>query len=193
MRPRFSKEFRSSESPRKVYKPQTGPSRPHHLTKPNGIQPLVYLTHGETLIQEAGLPRLPGQVGFAGDRPQDGELRAAPLPDDVENRLPPFDVFDGDLATNLRDMPVPTRHRRKKINQLAHWVNEVIPKLILPYMEYMHQTRSLRNQPDISQPVCMCQGGRSLEIAVVRFSGMQRIIMIMQPPSLRLAIQPLNL
>jgi len=181
MRPRFSKEFRSAESPRKVYKPRTGPSRPHHLTKPSGIQPLVYLTHGETLIQEADLPRLPGQVGFAGDRPQDGELRAAPLPDHVENWLPPFDVFDGDLAPNLRDTPVPTRHRRKKINQSARWANEVIPKLILPYMEYMHQTQSLCNQPDVSRPVCMCQGGRSLEIAVVRFSGMQRIIAIMQP------------
>jgi hypothetical protein len=96
------------------------------------------------------------------------------VPDEVDNCLPqPLDVFDGDLAPEFRDTPVPTRHRRKKANQTARWASEVIPKLILPYMEYMHQTLSLRNQPDVSWPICVCQeGGRSLEIAVVRFSGM---------------------
>lgn len=173
MRPRFLKKFRSADSPRKIYAPQPGPSRPHHLTKPSGIQPLVYLTHGETLIQQPNLPRLPGQVGFAGDRPQDGKLRAAPVPDVVDEGLQHFDVFGDDLAPDLHDTPVASHHRRKRANQTARWANKVIPKLILPYMEYVHQTLSLRNQPDVSRPICVCQeGGRSLQIAVVRFSGM---------------------
>ena len=56
------------------YMPTPGPSQHHHLskTKPTPQWPLVYLADGETLTQEYPLPRLPGQVGFAGDQPQDG-------------------------------------------------------------------------------------------------------------------------
>jgi len=172
MRPRFSKEFRSADSQRSplVHKPHPGPPRPHHLTKPSGIQPLVYLALGETLAQEPCLPRLPGQVGFVGDRPQDGELHPAPVPDDADDYLPHmFRPVVGDIGT-VDDVPVPTRHRRKRANQTARWTAEVIPRLILPYMEYMHQTLSLRNQGEDLQPICVCnQRGRSLNIAVVQF------------------------
>ena len=185
MRPRFSKKFRSANSPRSplTYKPHPGPPRPHHLTKPSGIQPLVYLTLGETRTQQPCLPRLPGQVGFAGDRPQDGELRPAPVPDDVDDNLPHmFGPVDPDIGT-VDDVPVTTRHCRKRANQTARWTTEVIPRLILPYMEYMHQTLSLRNQGDDLRPICVCnQRSRSLEITVVRFSSAS--IMIIQLSSL---------
>ena len=194
MRPRFSKKFRSADSPRSplTYKPHPGPPRPHHLTKPSGIQPLVYLNLGETLTQQPCLPWLPGQVGFAGDRPQDGELRPAPVPDNVDDHWPHmFSPVDGDIGT-VDAAPVPTRHRRKRANQTARWTTEVIPRLILPYMEYMHQTLSLRNQGDDLQPICVCnQRSRSLEIAVVRFSGASLIII--QLSSLIMNIQFLNL
>ena len=172
MRPRFSKKFRSADSPRKTYKPQPGPTRPHHRTKPGGIQPLVYLTHGETLVQQPCLPCLPGQVGFAGDRPQDGLLRPAPVPDDIDNHLPQpslaYDVFNESISDPL----VPSHHHRKRANQTARWANEVIPRLILPYMEYMHETSFLRNEAKVSQPICVCNQSRCLQIAVVRFAGM---------------------
>ncbi|KAF8219313.1 hypothetical protein L208DRAFT_1341568, partial [Tricholoma matsutake] len=60
----------------------------------------------------------------------------------------------------------------KRANQTVRWANKVIPKLILPYMEYVHQTLSLCSQPDVSWPICMCQeGGQSLQIAIVHFSA----------------------
>jgi len=126
--------------------PQPGPSCPHYLTKPSGIQPLVYLPMEKTLIQQPNLPWLPGQVGFASDQPQDGKLHAAPMPDVVDEGLQHFDIFGGYLATNFHDTPVASHHCRKRANQTAHWANKVIPKLILPYMEYIHQN-TLSLQP----------------------------------------------
>ena len=54
--------------------PTPGPSQHHHLSKfkPTPQRALVYLADGETLTQDYPLPCLPGQVGFAGDWPQDG-------------------------------------------------------------------------------------------------------------------------
>ncbi|KAF8230019.1 hypothetical protein L208DRAFT_1283873, partial [Tricholoma matsutake] len=64
----------------------------------------------------------------------------------------------------------------KRTNKTVHWANEVIHKLILPYMEYVHQTLSLRNQPDVSWPICMCQeGGQSLQIAIGHFSVLESL------------------
>jgi hypothetical protein len=64
-------------------------------------------------VQQCNLLQLLGQVGFAGDRPQDGELCAAPVPDMIDNGLLPSDVFGGDLAPNIS---VPSCHHRKRTN-----------------------------------------------------------------------------
>jgi len=75
------------------YMPTPRPSQHHHLSKskPTPQRPLVYLADGETLTQDYPLPCLPGQVGFAGDRPQDGLVL-------MPHQPPHLDNYDG---TNL--------------------------------------------------------------------------------------------
>jgi len=161
------------------YTPTPGPSQRHHLSisKPTPQRPLVYLADGETLTQDYPLPRLPGQVGFAGDRPQDGLVL-------VPRQPPPLDNHDGtnlgcdyDLPfqPNLEEPvdPAKSRHRRKRIAQWRRWDIEIIPALIGPYIKLLEATNSLRNNPPPpSKKACTCGDvGRNLAVTVVKFTG----------------------
>ncbi|RDB22450.1 hypothetical protein Hypma_010172 [Hypsizygus marmoreus] len=85
MRPRISKKNLQHGPPTpRSYTPSPGPKHAHALKK-GKVPPLVFLSHGNTLIQDRYLPHLPGQVGFAGNRPQDGGQRCPPLADADQN------------------------------------------------------------------------------------------------------------
>jgi hypothetical protein len=124
-----------------------GPSQRHHLSKstPTPHRPLVYLADGQTLTQDHPLPRLPGQVGFAGDRPQDGLTLVSRQSMDTDNANAAYDhepTFQPDM-----DEPVDfaqSRLRRKRVAQWKRWELEIIPMLIAPYMDLLESTLSLR-------------------------------------------------
>ncbi|RDB27721.1 hypothetical protein Hypma_003286 [Hypsizygus marmoreus] len=184
MRPRISKKnvHRGPPTPRS-YTPSPSPKRAHVLQK-GKIPPLVFLSHGNTLIQDRYLPRLPGQVGFAGDRPQDRIERCAPLadadqitePQDFEDN--PFMLHQQDDSDLVDQTPV-SRHRRKREKQWERWQQEVIPMLIGPYMELMCATKSLREPVPHLERACSCgENGRTLEVVLVRFDCLERISIV---------------
>ncbi|RDB16025.1 hypothetical protein Hypma_003466 [Hypsizygus marmoreus] len=121
MRPRIPKKELSRGPPTpRSYTPSPGPKHGRTTSKLR-VPPLIFLAHGNTLVQNHYLPRLPGQVGFAGDRPQDGLKRCAPLPDchqneendglteDLEN---PF-ILHQEPDDPVMDLSQVSRHRRK--------------------------------------------------------------------------------
>ncbi|RDB22423.1 hypothetical protein Hypma_010401 [Hypsizygus marmoreus] len=181
MRPRLSKKdrLRGPPTPRS-YTPSPGPKRAHVLQK-GRVPPLVFLSHGNTLVQDRYLPRLPGQVGFAGDRPQDGVQRDPPVADvDQNTESQVFDdnpfVLHEHSDSDLVDQTQVSRHRRKREKQWERWQREVIPKLIGPYMELMCATKSLCEAvPHIEKPCTCGEHGRSLEVVLVRFDFLERI------------------
>ena len=159
-----------------------GPSHRHHLSKstPTAHRPLVYLADGETLTQNHPLPRLPGQVGFAGDRPQDGLVLVSRRPVDSEDTDISATVYDHE-PTSHPDMeepvdPAKSRHRRKRVAQWKRWEIEIIPTLIAPYMDLLEATLSLRNDPPPPKlKSCTCgDPGRHLAVTIVKFTGESR-------------------
>lgn len=176
MRPRIPKDFTPTSSPLS-YAPIRGRA-PHYLSRPSGIRPLVLLPDERTFTQQRNLKLLPGQVGFAGDRPlnssslfsSDGS-QTADVTGDLED--PSGIMLFSSPFTNFAS-PV-SNHRRKRENQTVRWKSEVIPRLIMPYMRLVSETESFRlpiseDALDVTLD-CHCMG-RALEVIVVRFCGM---------------------
>jgi hypothetical protein len=120
----------------------------------------VYLSDGRTLAQGI-LPPLPGQVGFAGDRPQDGSRRPRAAPDDApEADHTPYDF--GPVYFDRRDPDAPSandsRHSRKRENQTTRWLHNIIPLLIPIYIELVQKTDNLRTLDALQHvdQVCTC-------------------------------------
>lgn len=166
-------------APPPSYSPVPGPPLPHHRKK-KPDRPLVYLHDGQTLAQDL-VPPLPGQVGFAGDRPQDNQddrPRAGP---DV---LPEYDVPDGgpiylNHATRDANDAEGTRHSRKRENQAARWMHTVIPLLVPLYIQLIQKSDNLRDLDKLSQipQECTCSTDdlagrgkvRHLKVALLRW------------------------
>lgn len=176
MRPRIPKDFTPTSSPLS-YTPIRGRAF-HYLSRPSGIRPLVLLPDERTFTQQRNLKPLPGQVGFAGDRPlnscssppADGS-QTADVTGDLEDPsgIMLFSSPSADFA------PAVSNHRRKRENQTIRWKSEVIPRLIMPYMRLVSQTESFRlpiSEDALATTLdCQCIG-RAIEVIVVRFCGM---------------------
>ncbi|KAJ6581299.1 hypothetical protein B0H19DRAFT_1251527 [Mycena capillaripes] len=103
-----------------------GPQLPHHRQKDLKIRPLVYLSNGRTLAQSV-LPPLPGQVAFAGNRPQDGTPRPR---------------TGADNTPDTSNTPH-SRHARKRQNQTTRWLQTIIPLLLPIYVQLVAKTDNL--------------------------------------------------
>ncbi|KAF9058419.1 hypothetical protein BDP27DRAFT_1148168, partial [Rhodocollybia butyracea] len=57
------------------------------------------------------------------------------------------------------------------------WVNEMIPKLLDPYMHLLRTTKNLSSEPSEHQRPCTCGNvdGRVLAIVVVRMCSLEQI------------------
>lgn len=127
---------------------------PHHLSIPKAPRALIY-TPAVTLTQHHNLPS--------------GAHARGPATADVEEVPAPFDAHN-----DIAPLPEITPHHKKRQQQWQRWETEVIPSLIGPYIQLLHQTQSLReNAPEVRYEPCTCgEKGRVLEIMIVRFSGM---------------------
>ncbi|EDR04602.1 uncharacterized protein LACBIDRAFT_304237 [Laccaria bicolor S238N-H82] len=180
MRPRIPKNFTPSSSPLS-YTPISGKAV-HYLSRPSGIRPLVLLPDERTFSQQRNLKPLPGQVGFAGDRPlnscsslsADGS-QTADVTGDLDD--PSGIMFFSSPSANIAASPV-SNHRRKRENQTIRWKSEVIPRLIMPYMRLVSQTESFRlpipEDAFATTLTCQCIT-RALEVIVVRFCVLERL------------------
>lgn len=173
MRPRLTKKDKLRSEAELSYAPRAGPSYPNHLSRAAAApaeRPLVFLPGGRTLTQNL-VPPLPGQVGFNGDRPQDGRARAPPLPDahtTMGSRAddPPFIIIDSDSTL------VNQRHRRKKRAQWLRWQEDIIPRLLPNFLELFHVTQSFRNLDDhaLTELACTCgEERKTSKVVVLRF------------------------
>ncbi|KAJ7493740.1 hypothetical protein FB451DRAFT_1387890 [Mycena latifolia] len=124
------------------YAPLRGLPIPHHRRK-DQTGPLVYLCDGQTLAQR-WLLRLPGQVGFSGDRPQDTADRPCTGPEagTAQPDFGPMHFDNGGAVDNLS----------------YRWKHEVIPTLLPIYIQLIHQTDNLHTLGALPEPrlECIC-------------------------------------
>lgn len=172
---RLSKKDKSRVAPldNSVYMPAPGPRNPTHLSRSSlspAKQSLVFLAHGKTLTQPR-LPPLLGQVGLNGDRPPLGPSQRG-VPDEVApDPGGLLFVVDSDVVTQQAD----SRNRKKRAKQWQQWQDVVIPRLLQPFMDLYHSSRSLRELDGLTvrRVGCMCgDKGKTLSVSVVRFTGM---------------------
>lgn len=133
--------------------------------------PLVVFPNGEILTQNSTLARLPGQVGFMGDRPV--------TLDDIAHAVDSADVAQThDLTQETyfheSELNSPSKHRLKRMKQSHVWTSDVIPGLIDTYLELQRKTRMLRDEPMLKVEKIRCEccpQSRLLRIWVVQFSS----------------------
>ncbi|KAG6809215.1 hypothetical protein H0H92_001122, partial [Tricholoma furcatifolium] len=125
-----------SYTPSLSYTPKAGPSRARVFAlKKKKIPALVFTGFGKTLLQPQYLPIRP-----LGSAPVENEVI---VPSD-EN---PF------LDEPLQQDDV-SRHRRKRENQWTRWKNDIIPDLLVPYMEHLRKSASLRDDVSVGAVSC---------------------------------------
>ncbi|KAJ3825201.1 hypothetical protein F5880DRAFT_1478695 [Lentinula raphanica] len=134
----------------------------------------IIFPNGVTLKQKNTLPRLPGQVGFRGDRPvnQEDLDRAA-----EENNLPIAALPESGFI-DVPDLSSPSKHRNKRLKQWERWTYEILPLITPHYLNFQHRTHSLRDETElcVEPHSCeCCQTSRKLKIWVVRFSKIEQI------------------
>ncbi|KAJ8591901.1 hypothetical protein M405DRAFT_701525, partial [Rhizopogon salebrosus TDB-379] len=75
----------------------------------------------------------------------------------------------------------------KRANQWRRWLEDIIPRMIVPYLSYIQETSSLRhaNVPgELHQYKGVCEAGcktRSLKVACVLFDALEEITIIACP------------
>lgn len=182
MHPRLSKKDKLRTENPPAYAPVPEQRHPNQLTRNPVVlseRPLVFLPGGVTLTQNL-VPPLPGQVGFNGDRPQDGSARPPPLPDGHTSFVPRDD--EPLLTTIIHDSSlVNDRHRRKKQAQWARWKDVVIPQLVQPFQEVFHLSQSFKTLDELvlPSPPCTCgEDKRKLTLVAVRFLRMCHFIFV---------------
>ncbi|KAE9382780.1 hypothetical protein BT96DRAFT_747706, partial [Gymnopus androsaceus JB14] len=64
----------------------------------------------------------------------------------------------------------------KRLAQYARWTDEVIPRLIGPYMKYVRESSNLAEELSVEAEECVClTKGLGLEVLVVRFNKLEKI------------------
>ncbi|KAL6302529.1 hypothetical protein BKA93DRAFT_827420 [Sparassis latifolia] len=112
--------------------------------------------------------------------------------DDLPVSSPELFFFDG-VYTSLLDEPAAirvARLRQKKARQWQRWATEVIPSLLLPHMELLRLSESLRQNVDIPR-ACTCSGEhvRTLKVVCVYFESLRYVninVCLCSPAALQL-------
>ncbi|KAK7438106.1 hypothetical protein VKT23_018272 [Stygiomarasmius scandens] len=142
-----------------------------------GPRPLVHLSGGQYLVQNPNLPRLRGQVGLNGDHPAEFDtedpIPAAPTTQHTDDNV---EFIMQESLNEVLVSPSKSTHRKKKERQWKRWLKEVIPTLVNPYMEMLKETDDLREDASLHlTDCCSCNGGRYLEVSVVRFNSIEKL------------------
>ncbi|KAL0564634.1 hypothetical protein V5O48_017411 [Marasmius crinis-equi] len=76
---------------------------------------------------------------------------------------------------------IPSANTRKRSAQMARWESDVIPKLLIPYMNLLRLTNNLHDKLEAKHWGCTCpsthKSCRQLEITVVRFHTLNKIVL----------------
>ncbi|KAK7459462.1 hypothetical protein VKT23_009445 [Stygiomarasmius scandens] len=144
-----------------------------------GPRPLVYLSEGRYLTQNPRLPHLHGQVGLNGDHLAEFE------DEELVTVVPAAQHTDADLESVPLEhcsyetpiSPSKNTHKKKKDRQWKRWLKEVILSLVEPYMDLLRRTDNLHLSASLQlRNRCSCNtGGCYLDVAVIRFTGIEKI------------------
>ncbi|KAK7025348.1 hypothetical protein VNI00_016059 [Paramarasmius palmivorus] len=190
-RPRISKKRKAAFAEAEVpTRPHYFPARAaHHSSNRQQARPIVFLSDGSTLSHNP-LSRLPyGQFGF----------RAPPFTDISESGstcetvsdlgvtqhvASDFDDSTGspsELDPNpilfIHSTPPPlSPHRLKRQRQSQRWLNEILPKLVQPYMDIVHHSKNFQIRlPEESLPCTCGKPSRVIAITIVRFANLEQV------------------
>ena len=181
MNPRIGKEAREKRKKRKPNHPTfdlvSVPITNHARARSPPMRPVVF-AKGGAFAQHHNLSSRKANDDLELNPEQSPRMKAhqsnADLPDEHgwnTGYATSFETTDFSTAGS-------SRHRRRRASQWATWNNEIIPKLIGPYMSLMAQTSSLRNLPQSQRLICQCnrENAQVLRIKVIRFFGLSFVI-----------------
>ncbi|KAG6914905.1 hypothetical protein DXG01_014628 [Tephrocybe rancida] len=149
------RHLKRGRPPTPSYTPIAGP--PHarvDILATGKLPSLIFVMHGQTLVQNQYLPR----------------NRKGACPAALQAVLDDENPFLDDGGVHTVD-PALSRHRQKREAQWARWQGEVIPRIIAPFMEYMCASKSMRELPTLCPQTCTCgEVGCTIEVLVVHFN-----------------------
>ncbi|KAJ3968127.1 hypothetical protein EV361DRAFT_806133 [Lentinula raphanica] len=80
-----------------------------------------------------------------------------------------------DSSSGVGDIGGPV-HKKKRMAQFHHWNNEVIPRLVRPYLQLLRLSSNLAEDPMWPPQECVCfNKPRKLDLVVVRFEKLERL------------------
>ncbi|KAL0566484.1 hypothetical protein V5O48_015526 [Marasmius crinis-equi] len=151
------------------------------------IQSCIFVADGQTVTQDPNLPVQFRQVGFqelplqnaptnSRHTPQQGdqaEIILAAGEGEGDPMAPP------DLCYKVP--ATPSANTKKRAAQAAHWETDVIPRLLMLYIELLRNTKNLHDEPRPKQWICTCplnhKSQRRLEITIVKFYTLSKIVL----------------
>ncbi|KAJ3816085.1 hypothetical protein F5880DRAFT_1494629, partial [Lentinula raphanica] len=120
--------------------------------------------------QRFPLPAPRGQVGFQFRPPNSNGLEPAP----VEHTGVTENIALLDPLPTLGETS--TSHKKKRFAQFQHWNDEVIPRLVRPYLAVLRATCNLAENPVGRSKDCVCLSkARKLDLVVVRFHRLENL------------------
>ena len=99
---------------------------------------LVVLPNSIELTQNSALPPLPGQIGLC----RDGPVARDDLDCVEADSAPPVIPFTEPEVFGGTDVQSPSKHRVKCLEQWEQWTTEILPELILPFLELQCKTHT---------------------------------------------------
>jgi hypothetical protein len=159
------------------YRPMITQGNTKAATKNAPSRPLVLLPHDVALTQDPSLPIIRGQKGFNGDHPTGpafGNKATVPGSFSIQNHDDGDNImlFNTGITATASLAPVAKSSHQKKAQQAEKWMVEVIPELILPYMDMLKESESLRQESPLKiDPPCRCVSTHELTVSVIRFNG----------------------
>lgn len=162
-----------------------GTPKVHHILREHGIASLPF---GKTYTQASNLPVPPDRVALDLTLAQsdiDRHERYAPqeLPHFTDT-VQPEEFYTGidESAVEAAREEVRNRgqHQRRRISQWNRWSNEVIPSLILPFLDHQRVSQC-GHFPTPPQPrkACSCKTVRSLKLTLAWWNGMPQIVCLL--------------
>lgn len=131
-------------------------------------KPTFFVGDGRRYVQRPNLSIPRGQVGML-ERPLNWNI--LPAMNQESDGLDPATI---ELA------PMASLHHRKREAQNQRWINEVIPRILGPYMALLRQTNNLNSEPAEYSRECTCLNpdSRVLEIRVVRMYSAYMFVLV---------------
>ncbi|KAJ3722681.1 hypothetical protein C8R42DRAFT_579935 [Lentinula raphanica] len=136
----------------------------------------VLLTSGASYTQRFPLPTPRGQVGFQVRPSCDTDLVTTTTPTRQRTDFALSTVAVAPSSPTAAPPPRDTSHQRKRVAQYKRWTEDVIPRLVRVFLNYIAVSRNLAEQPREAIGECVCMNRpRELKVIIVRFHQLEEL------------------